>query len=88
VTVVAPSGAGKSSLLRAGLLPKVAAGGFTPAGSRHWPRVVFTPGTHPMREAAAALLAVVPCLASREEYRSPDWAPDLEPVSGFEPLCV
>jgi hypothetical protein len=55
--VVAASGAGKSSLLRAGLLPKVAAGALTPAGSRHWPRVVFTPGAHPMRAAASALLA-------------------------------
>ncbi len=58
VMVVAASGAGKSSLLRAGLLPKVAAGALTPAGSRHWPRVVFTPGAHPMRAAASALLVV------------------------------
>ncbi len=56
VMVAAASGAGKSSLLRAGLLPKVAAGALTPAGSRHWPRVVFTPGAHPMRAAASALL--------------------------------
>jgi WD40 repeat protein len=60
VMVVAASGAGKSSLLRAGVLPKIAAGGLTPAGSRHWPRVVFTPGAHPVRQAAAALLAACP----------------------------
>ena len=54
--VVAASGAGKSSLLRAGLLPQVAAAcALTPAGSRYWPRVVFTPGAHPMRAAANAL---------------------------------
>ena len=33
---------------------------MTPAGSRHWPRVVFTPGAHPLREAAAALAAACP----------------------------
>ena len=60
VMMVAASGAGKSSLLRAGLLPKVAAGALTPAGSRHWPRVVFTPGAHPMRAAATALLRALP----------------------------
>jgi WD40 repeat protein len=60
VMVVAASGAGKSSLLRAGLLPKVAEGGLTPAGSRHWPRIVFTPGAHPVRAAAAALTAASP----------------------------
>jgi WD40 repeat protein len=60
VMVVAASGAGKSSLLRAGLLPKIAAGAFTAPGSRHWPRVVFTPGAHPLREAAAALASACP----------------------------
>nr|WP_300609111.1 AAA family ATPase [Trebonia sp.] len=60
VMVVAASGAGKSSLLRAGLLPRVAAGGLTSAGSRHWPRVVFTPGAHPLREAAVAVAAARP----------------------------
>jgi len=60
VMVVAASGAGKSSLLRAGLLPKAAAGALTPAGSRHWPQVVFTPGAHPLRQAAAALAAACP----------------------------
>ena len=56
VMVVAASGAGKSSLLRAGLLPRVAVGALTPAGSRDWPRVVFTPGARPMHAAASALL--------------------------------
>ena len=60
VMVVAASGAGKSSLLRAGLLPKIAAGALTAPGSRRWPRVVFAPGAHPLREAAAALAAVCP----------------------------
>lgn len=60
VMLVAPSGAGKSSLLRAGVLPAIADGGLTPAGSRHWPRVIFTPGAHPLRRAAVALLAACP----------------------------
>jgi WD40 repeat protein len=60
VMVVAASGTGKSSLLLAGLLPKVAAGALTSAG----PPVVFTPGAHPMRAAADALRAALPGTAS------------------------
>ena len=56
--VVAPSGAGKSSLLRAGLLPALTRGALPPAGSRHWPQLVFTPTAHPMREAAAQIAAL------------------------------
>ena len=56
--VVAPSGAGKSSLLRAGLLPALTRGALPPAGSRHWPQLVFTPTAHPMREAAAQIAAI------------------------------
>ncbi|GIH51657.1 WD40 repeat [Microbispora rosea] len=44
--VVAPSGAGKSSLLRAGLLPALEDGALS--GSRHWPQLLFTPGAQPM----------------------------------------
>ncbi|MGH3684800.1 MAG: hypothetical protein ACRDRU_19710 [Pseudonocardiaceae bacterium] len=39
--VVAPSGAGKPSLLRAGLLPMLDNGALP--GSSRWPRIVFTP---------------------------------------------
>jgi hypothetical protein len=58
--VVAPSGAGKSSLLRAGLLSQVADGKLTAPGSRLWPRIELTPGAQPMRSAAAALQAALP----------------------------
>ncbi len=51
LAVVAPSGAGKSSLLAAGLIPALA-GGALP-GSRAWPVVAITPGAHPL-----AVLAV------------------------------
>ncbi|MFB7739478.1 hypothetical protein ACFC08_35040 [Streptomyces sp. NPDC056112] len=54
LAVVAPSGAGKSSLLMAGLVPRLANGALP--GSRHWPVLAFTPTAHPMR-ALAGLLA-------------------------------
>ncbi|MFJ6676960.1 hypothetical protein ACIQMJ_38175 [Actinosynnema sp. NPDC091369] len=57
LVVVAPSGAGKSSLLRAGLLPALAAGRLE--GSRHWPCLLFTPTARPARVLAGYLAAVV-----------------------------
>lgn len=49
--VVAPSGAGKSSLLNAGLVPALRRpGGFPMAGSDRWPVVRFTPTAHPLAE--------------------------------------
>lgn len=45
VAVVGASGAGKSSVLRAGLLPAMSA--------RGWPAAVITPGAHPMAEYLA-----------------------------------
>ncbi|MFJ5219399.1 helix-turn-helix domain-containing protein [Streptomyces sp. NPDC088354] len=53
LAVVAPSGAGKSSLLRAGLVPALAGG---PYG--HWPVVVCTPTARPLDALAHALRAV------------------------------
>ncbi|MFB1045189.1 nSTAND1 domain-containing NTPase [Streptomyces chrestomyceticus] len=53
LVVAAPSGAGKSSLLRAGLLPALRAGALP--GSRHWAVRVLTPGAHPLSGLAAAL---------------------------------
>src|SRR5262249_41467447 len=46
--VAAPPGAGKSSLLRAGLLPAISRGALPAVGSKDWPRLVFTPTAHPM----------------------------------------
>ncbi|MGW5655352.1 nSTAND1 domain-containing NTPase [Streptomyces humi] len=46
LVVVAPSGAGKSSLLRAGLLPELARGALP--GSVHWPQVWLSPTSRPM----------------------------------------
>ncbi|TDB99283.1 WD40 repeat domain-containing protein [Actinomadura sp. 7K534] len=48
------SGVGKSSLLRAGLLPALADGRLRVAGSRHWPRLLVTPTARPFEALAAA----------------------------------
>jgi len=55
LVVVGPSGSGKSSLLRAGLVPAVRDGGVP--GSRAWPVVLFTPGPDPRRRLREELAA-------------------------------
>ena len=52
--VAGESGSGKSSLLRAGLLPRPAAGALGP-GSEVWPRRVIRPAASPLRELAICL---------------------------------
>ncbi len=47
------SGAGKSSLLRAGVLPRIRGAGLASApGAASWPCLVFTPGRAPLDELA------------------------------------
>lgn len=53
LVVVGASGAGKSSLLRAGLLPALAADALP--GSSTWSQMTMTPTDHPLRELAARL---------------------------------
>lgn len=49
--LVAPSGAGKSSLLNAGLVPALGRpGGFPMPGADRWPVVALTPTAHPLEE--------------------------------------
>jgi WD40 repeat protein len=53
LAVVGPSGSGKSSLVRAGLLPALWAGALP--GSQTWQTLVLTPGAHPLNELAVRL---------------------------------
>ena len=53
--VTGASGAGKSSLLRAGLLPAIGHGKLPLSGSAGWPRMVITPTRDPLGELAARL---------------------------------
>lgn len=56
VTVVGPSGSGKSSLVRAGLVPRLRAGGLP--GSREWLVTDMFPGSYPFEELEASLRRV------------------------------
>ena len=70
------SGAGKSSLLRAGVLPRIRAAGLASApGSQSWPCLLFTPTRAPLDELAlqVASLAGADAAAVRRELGT---APD------------
>jgi DNA-binding SARP family transcriptional activator/WD40 repeat protein len=54
--VVGPSGSGKSSVVRAGLLPALASGVLP--GSDSWPQVLMRPGEHPLAELRAAMIDI------------------------------
>ncbi len=56
LAVVGPSGSGKSSVVKAGLVPALRRGGLP--GSENWYVVDFTPGAHPWEEVEAALLRI------------------------------
>ena len=61
LAVIGASGSGKSSLVRAGVIPALKSGGrlidgsVHPSGSIHWAYRVFTPGGHPLDSLAATL---------------------------------
>jgi WD40 repeat protein/class 3 adenylate cyclase len=57
LAVVGPSGSGKSSAVRAGLVPAIWAGAHGLAESRSWKVVLMTPGAHPLEELAVRLAA-------------------------------
>ncbi|MEA3440198.1 MAG: hypothetical protein U9R58_07940 [Chloroflexota bacterium] len=56
LAVVGPSGSGKSSVVKAGLIPALRRGGLP--GSENWFIVEMHPGAHPLHELEAALLKV------------------------------
>ncbi len=72
VTVVGPSGSGKSSLVHAGLVPALRAGGIT--GSQHWLLTSMFPGSYPFEELEAALsrVAVVRQVGLQTELTEPN----------------
>jgi WD40 repeat protein/transcriptional regulator with XRE-family HTH domain len=77
--VAGESGAGKSSLLRAGLMPRLTAGALGP-GSQEWPRRVIRPEDSPVRELAMVLAEVAgadPVSVYRSLLAAPDEAPML-----------
>ncbi|GGK71811.1 hypothetical protein Sme01_08840 [Sphaerisporangium melleum] len=74
IAVFGASGAGKSSLLRAGLLPAVAEGMVD--GGACWQVVVMTPGERPVETLSRCLAALAPSLgaAEAEDSRSAAFA--------------
>ena len=77
--VAGESGAGKSSLLQAGLMPRLAAGALGP-GSERWPRRVIRPAGSPLRELAmqlAELAGTDPVSVYRSLSAAPGEAPML-----------
>ncbi len=77
--VAGESGAGKSSLLRAGLMPQLAEGALGP-GSERWPRRVIRPTGSPLRELAMQLAGVAgadPVSVYRSLSAAPGEAPML-----------
>ena len=56
LALVGPSGGGKSSLVQAGLLPRLRQGAIP--GSENWFVLDMIPGAHPYEELEAALLRI------------------------------
>jgi WD40 repeat protein len=62
MAVLGPSGSGKSSVVRAGLIPALRKGALP--GSDDWPVRVFTPGARPLTALAANLVRLHPHLSA------------------------
>lgn len=59
IAVLGRSGVGKSSLLRAGLLPAVMDGELRVPDAHTWPRLVITPGERPLDTLATRLTTLI-----------------------------
>jgi WD40 repeat protein/DNA-binding SARP family transcriptional activator len=64
LAVIGPSGSGKSSAVRAGLLPALA-DGVVP-GSERWLQAVMRPGEHPLAELSRTLGRAVPEMGAED----------------------
>jgi WD40 repeat protein/DNA-binding SARP family transcriptional activator len=71
LAVVGGSGSGKSSLVRAGLLPTLLRGDFSDGGARtaDWRVAVFRPGDRPLQALAAALPDLDPTLSRSDRVQ-------------------
>lgn len=78
LAVVGPSGAGKTSLLHAGLLAALRAGTPLLPGSAAWPGLVLTPGEHPLRSLTTALRGDT-VLSAEDPKAAVGWVHDLVP---------
>ena len=90
LVVVGVSGAGKSSLLRAGVLPAVGLGALG-EGSGGWPWLVMTPGATPLAELthrAAALAGTDPAAALADVRAAPRSFGDLAARAGGDGRLV
>jgi WD40 repeat protein/serine/threonine protein kinase/DNA-binding XRE family transcriptional regulator len=68
LAVIGPSGSGKSSAVRAGLLPALRQGALP--GSEHWYVVAMLPGALPLDALSTALLRIAPVAVTAEDLRS------------------
>ncbi|RFU36354.1 helix-turn-helix domain-containing protein [Actinomadura logoneensis] len=84
--LVGASGAGKSSLLRAGVVPQLRLGALPGVQPQRWAVEVFTPGEHPLRALTDALGAEpVDFMAQAEgEMTAGHWSPRVLVVDQFE----
>ncbi|GGM70592.1 hypothetical protein GCM10012275_46230 [Longimycelium tulufanense] len=72
VMLVGASGAGKSSLLKAGLTPAIARGMLETAGSASWPVILMTPGVDPMKELTRQIPELRDALHAIAENDAPE----------------
>src|SRR5215510_13790261 len=67
IGIVGSSGCGKSSLIRAGLIPKLRAG-FLVGERDQWVIAKMKPGDAPLRNLSVALLEAVPAVDDAEHF--------------------
>ncbi|MCX2179037.1 hypothetical protein KV205_00605 [Streptomyces sp. SKN60] len=72
LVVVAPSGAGKTSLLQAGLWQDLDRARVPVPGARRWPRLLLTPTAHPVRELTTRLAELAELAGLDPSAPSPD----------------